>query len=136
MQILKGHTSPETAYVVEDYPYGFALRCKIRYWLETTKHGTRLVSQTTNPKRDGEVWNRPKASTYASIAGCMYLDRRGRVQWEQLTGYFSARESEQWLEIYREGLCPFSLSKAMNWIKYRKAHEARRDAARKEVGNV
>src|SRR5437762_10605235 len=34
MQILSGHISPETAYVVKDYPYGFRLRCQIRYWLE------------------------------------------------------------------------------------------------------
>jgi hypothetical protein len=34
MQILKGHISQETAYLVDDYPYGFRLRCKIRYWLE------------------------------------------------------------------------------------------------------
>jgi hypothetical protein len=33
-QILTDHTSPETAYLVEDYPYGFRLRCQIRYWLE------------------------------------------------------------------------------------------------------
>jgi hypothetical protein len=29
--ILPDHTTPETAYVVDDYPYGFTLRCKIRY---------------------------------------------------------------------------------------------------------
>ena len=35
MQILPGiHISPETAYVIDDYPYGFRLRCRIRYWLE------------------------------------------------------------------------------------------------------
>lgn len=37
MKVLSGHTSPETAYVVDDYPYGFRLRCKIRYWIETKK---------------------------------------------------------------------------------------------------
>src|SRR6516165_4444148 len=64
MQILSGHISPETAYVVEDYPYGLRLRCRIRYWLEhTPKRGFRFWSQTTNPKR-GNIWNKPKASTY------------------------------------------------------------------------
>jgi len=38
--------------LVEDYPYGFRLRCKIRFWLEyAPKRGFRFVSQTTNPKR-------------------------------------------------------------------------------------
>lgn len=81
MKILTGHTSPETAYTVADYPYGFRLRCKIRYWLEHKKsQGFRLVSQTTNPKREGEVWNKPKRSTYAPL-GVMFLDEQDHVQW-------------------------------------------------------
>lgn len=83
MKYLKGHVSPETAYVVDDYPYGFRLRCKIRYWLEYhPKKGFRLVSQTTNPKVAGEVWNKPKASTYARGIAVMLLDDdNGHVSW-------------------------------------------------------
>ncbi len=79
---LTGHTSPETAYVVNDYPYGFRLRCKIRYWLECSpKKGFRLCSQTTNPKVEGrEVWNAPKKSTY-SMLGVMGLNDEGHVTW-------------------------------------------------------
>lgn len=83
MKILEGYTSPETAYVVNDYPYGFRLRCKIRYWLETNKNGTRLVSQTTNPKVAAEVWNKPKASTYLTL-GVMGLNEDGHVTWDGL----------------------------------------------------
>ena len=79
MQVLSGHTSPETAYVVDDYPYGFRLRCKIRYWIETNKNGQRVVSQTTNPKKPGEVWNKPKASTYSKLR-VLFLDENGHVQ--------------------------------------------------------
>jgi hypothetical protein len=80
--ILRGHTSPETAYVVNDYPYGSRLRCKIRYWLEK-RHGRgyRLMSQTSNPKVAGEVWNKPKASNYRLGLCFMFLDERGHVQW-------------------------------------------------------
>jgi hypothetical protein len=83
---LTGHTSPETAYLVEDYPYGFRLRCKIRYWLEfKSGQGFRFVSQTTNPKRTGEFWNKPKASTY-SMLGMMVKnitpgDKFGHITW-------------------------------------------------------
>ena len=81
---LKGHTSPETAYIVEDYPYGLRLRCKIRYWLETKKgFGQRLVSQTTNPKRPGEVWNKSKAGTY-NVVAVMILDEQDHIQIETL----------------------------------------------------
>lgn len=31
VRLLLGHVSPQTAYLVEDYPYGRQLRCRIRY---------------------------------------------------------------------------------------------------------
>ena len=64
-EIIKGCVSEETAYVVDDYPYGFRLRTKIRYWIETTKNGDRFVSQTLNPKTG--FWNKPKKSTYDAV---------------------------------------------------------------------
>jgi hypothetical protein len=91
-QPLYGHRSQETAFVVNDYPYGFTLRCKIRYWIEyRPRFGFRFMSQTTNPKRPGEVWNKPKASTYAEHAACMYLDENGHVQWRGV-GVYSTHE--------------------------------------------
>jgi len=81
MKAIYGHTSEDTAYTVDDYPYGFRLRCKIRYWLEhNVTHGYRFVSQTTNPKK-GNKWNTPKKSTYCSIAASMYLDENNHVHW-------------------------------------------------------
>lgn len=81
-KVLKGHVSAETAYVVDDYPYGYTLRCKIRYWLEFhPKRGFRFVSQTTNPKAAVERWNKPKASTYNQTPAVMYLDAEGHVHW-------------------------------------------------------
>lgn len=81
MQLLTGHNSPETAYVVQDYPYGFKLRCKMRCWIETNGNkGQRYVTQTTNPKiTTREVWNKPKMSTYNDIK-VMFLDDAGHVQ--------------------------------------------------------
>jgi hypothetical protein len=85
--VLTGHVSPETAYTVADYPYGFRLRTSIRYWVETKKgQGQRFVSQTLNPKTG--KWNAPKASTYSSIVG-MFLDEQGHVQHKGLSGYSS-----------------------------------------------
>ena len=82
-RVLHGHVSPETAYVVDDYPYG-SLRCTIRYWLEQAtkgakQHEWRFVSQTTNPKKPGQVWNKPHPGTYSTLA-VMYLDSVGHVQ--------------------------------------------------------
>lgn len=74
---LIGHESEDTAYVVDDYPYGFRARTTIRYWIETAKnHDQRFVSQTKNPK-NGQ-WNKPKKGTYSSVI-VMGLDENNRV---------------------------------------------------------
>ena len=82
---LVGHDSEATAYVVADYPYGFRLRCAI-----TTKHGQRLVSQTSNPKRGG-IWNKPKKGVYHSLA-IMTLDGEGHVGIDCVQAYASGEE--------------------------------------------
>ena len=76
--ILSGHVSEDTAYVVADYPYGFRLRCQMRYWVEWTKNGARICQQTSNPKRAGLVWNKPKKSTYSDLH-VLYLNNNGHV---------------------------------------------------------
>jgi hypothetical protein len=92
-QPLYGHTSEATAYVVDDYPYGFRERTQIRYWLEhKPKKGWRFVSQTLNPKTGR--WNKPKASTYAEWGAAMYLDENGHVQW---TGVGPYTDEQQFL---------------------------------------
>lgn len=97
---LAGHTTPETAYVVSDYPYGFRLRCKIRYWLEYKAHkGFRLVSQTTNPKQSGEVWNKPKASTFIHGPAVMTLEENGHVTWTASSfNSMSSVEAQAWID--------------------------------------
>lgn len=93
------YTSFETAYQVVNYPYGFRLRCKIRYWIETKPgHGQRLVLCTTNPKKAGEIWNQPKAGTYSPIV-IMYLDHQKHLQTKSVGRYAS---EEQISEFERE----------------------------------
>jgi hypothetical protein len=103
IQILKGHVSSETSYIVEDYPYGFKLRCKIRYWIEyKDKKGFRFVSQTSNPRK-GNIWNAPKALTYDRLGGCMYIEK-GHVKYTGLDEYCSGKEAQEWLETYGDGV--------------------------------
>ena len=76
---LVGHISPETAFLIADYPYGRKLRCQRRVWIEhSPSHGFRFVAQTTNPKNGR--WNKPHKSTYSEIAMALYLDEQGHVQ--------------------------------------------------------
>jgi hypothetical protein len=132
-KILTGHVSPETAFVVADYPYGFRLRCQMRYWLDVSKHGVRMMTQTSNPKASGLVWNNPKASTYCRFAGAMYLDENGHVQWSGLTEYTDGAEASAWRDTYGEG-CP-EASRAMmdKWVAAKVVYDAMRAEKKSET---
>jgi hypothetical protein len=124
MKLLLNHTSPDTAYVVQDYPYGFTLRCKIRYWLEFSRgRGVRFASQTTNPKKAGDVWNKPKYSTYCDFGGAMYLDDQNHVQWTSLHQYKGVKETLDWQAAYGAANHPENVQKTQNWIKAKLVHD-------------
>lgn len=131
MEVLAGHVSPDTAYHVTDYPHGFRLRCQIRYWLEYKKgHGYRLMSQTSNPKRPGLVWNKPKGSTY-SMLGVMFLDAQAHVQWDCLNLYASDADIDTFLERYRPALeADPKAGTVLGYLKALNAAMAARRAAR------
>jgi len=69
MKIIYGHTSEETAKVIDNYPWGFKLKTQRRYWIETVaKKGDRFVFQTLDPRTN--KWCKPKKSTYSDV---MYM---------------------------------------------------------------
>jgi hypothetical protein len=123
MTILKNHISPDTAYLVNDYPYGFRLRCQIRYWLEYhNKYGIRFAYQTSNPKKDN-IWNKPKYSTYSLISGAMFLDDNNHVQFIGLTEYSDYKESLEFYNTYREGIPEKAIDKILLWLDTKKRYE-------------
>lgn len=124
IKVLSGHISPETAFVVDDYPYGFRLRCHIRYWLDYKPgKGVRLWSQTTNPKR-GDVWNKPKASTYQRLGGALYLDVQGHVTWGGVTEYDDAAKMQDFNDTLGAGL-PVAARKEFDTIlELKKSYDA------------
>lgn len=106
VKVINGATSPETAYVVKDYPFGFRLRCMQRHWIETRKgHGQRLVNQTTHKAFNGDytpsedaapppahLWNKPKAGVYSPMV-ILYIDEAdGYVKHDELSFYTSVAE--------------------------------------------
>jgi hypothetical protein len=124
MQILTGHVSPETAYVVNDYPYGFRLRCQKRYWLEyKRKLGFRLVSQTSNPKVAGLVWNKPKAGNYVKFGACMFLDAEGHVAWATLGEYSTGAEAKAWADKYGAGVPEVGQDLLRRWVASKLAYD-------------
>lgn len=118
--LMFGHTSEETAFVVDDYPYGFRLRTQIRYWVETTKNGDRFVSQTLNPKTGR--WNNPKKSTYIEV-GVMYLNDEDRVKFGGLTMWSKPEIIENFIEMTRGNLSDAQLRKVSLIIGMNKAME-------------
>ena len=99
MKQLIGHVSPETAKVVDDYPYSWKLRCQIRYWIESKpKFGQRFVSQTLNPKTD--KWNAPKAGTYSQVLVMVELDN-GHVENRGIGIYASEEELDAFEKEYQ-----------------------------------
>ena len=77
MDIMYGHDNFENAYEVDNYPWGFKLKTKRRYWIETKKgFGDRLVFATLNPKNG--KWCKPKAGTYQPVQ-VLALNQDGHV---------------------------------------------------------
>ncbi len=120
---------------MDDYPYGFRLRCKIRYWLEhKTGKGFRMVSQTSNPKRPGLIWNAPKKSTYCRFGGAMFLDDDGHVHWAGLTEYSDGAEARAWSDKYRAAVPEAGLAALDLWVAAKVAHDAARGADPLRIG--
>lgn len=127
MKILPGtHVSPETAYLVDDYPYGFKLRCQMRYWLEhKPKHGFRLMQQTSNPKKPG-TWNKPKAGTYARFGAALYLDDADHVHCAGLSEYSTGAGAKAWSDEYRAGVPAIGLDMLDRWVAAKLAYDGAR----------
>jgi hypothetical protein len=97
---LLGCTSQETAFVQPDYPYGRRLRCQRRVWVETNpKYGMRLMTQTSNPKRPGLVWNKPDNRTYCDIVA-LWVDAKGYIATDNLVnlGFYELKQLQEWGE--------------------------------------
>ena len=95
---LQGFDSETNAYLVKDYPYGFTLRCEIRYWIETKKgFGQRFCSQTLNPKTG--KWNTPKKGRYCTVIG-MGLDEKDYVTTAHLQPYSTKEEVDTFEKVF------------------------------------
>jgi len=62
---IYNHKNFDSAFEVDNYPWGFKLKTKVRYWIETTNRGDRFVKCTLNPKTN--KWCKEKKSTYNAV---------------------------------------------------------------------
>ena len=98
--IKEKHTNEENALIVDNYPYGFTLRTKIKYWVETTKRGDRFVSQTLNPKTN--KWNKPKLSTYKAVMVLIKKKENEHISYIGLYPTTDKEEITKFLEITKD----------------------------------
>ena len=104
VQVLAStHNSPESAFIIDDYPTGRTLRCFKRIWVETGTKGAgkglqRICYQTTvkyvnhnkenypsAPMQDAHLWNKVKAGVYGGIK-ILYVDAEsGHVECDGLS---------------------------------------------------
>lgn len=118
------YTSEDHAYLVDDYPYGFRLRCKIRYWVDySQRHGWRLVSQTTNPKREGTHWNKPKAGTYSELGMVIGLDHEDHVIHASVSKYDDVQTLEVFMSKFGAVISDGMRDQLATFIKAKKRFE-------------
>lgn len=96
--ITDRHDKEETALIIGNYPYGFKLKTKIRYWIESNKKGDRFVSQTLNPKTN--IWNKPKYSIYYAVI-VLIKDEKGYISYKGLYPTTNKTEIINFLEYIK-----------------------------------
>lgn len=124
---LYNHTSFETAYVVQDWPWGYKLRTEKRFWIESNKSGDRQVTQTLDPRTN--KWCAPKKSTYYPVKIFYTSDEKKIVtqgeEVEQLrTEIFDRYNNEEiksFYELHKENLNDFQKAQIKKWIGFNEA---------------
>ena len=137
----------ESAVVVDNYPWGFKLKTKRAYWVETNSKGDRFCYQTLNPKTN--KWCAVKTSTYGAAFVLTQDDSNGYVSYFGLSKCDNAKDVESWLSkvdyeqldtLQKKQLCRIkAFDKSMEGVKIsfvnstawsdeeRAAHKAKQD---------
>ena len=137
----------ESAVIVDNYPWGFKLKTKRAYWIETNNKGDRFCYQTLNPKNN--KWCAVKTSTYGAAFVLTQDESNGYVSYFGLSKCDAAKDVESWLTkvdyeqlntLQKKQLCKIkAFSKSMENVKIdfvnttawsdeqRAAHKAKQD---------
>ena len=106
----------ENSIEVENYPFGFK-KTKKRFWLETNKKGTRLVSCTLNPKTN--EWCKAKTSTYSEVGVLTSEIKEGKnfISWTGLSSYSSDKDIVEFTRAVDVQQLPTLSQKAICFLK-------------------
>ncbi len=145
VKVLVGHVDEETAYLIEDYPYGRRLRCQKLVWVETKpRHGQRVVYRTTNPKKHRDVpypaghplgdmygthfpLNKPKLGTYNDVV-VMYLDSDGYVQFSGIhTPWATSTAIAAFIEKFRPAMAHKYTAETLGYALLKRTERDRKE---------
>ena len=124
----------DNALMVENYPWGFRLKTKRKYWIESNKtQGDRLCICTLNPKTD--KWCAVKKSTYVAvnvlnIADNGYIETDGIHKYgttkDELDKFLSRVDYNQFNDLQKKQICKLrAINKVMEkvTVKFSKVSE-------------
>ena len=103
----------DNALMVENYPWGFRLKTKRKYWIESNKtQGDRLCFCTLNPKTN--KWCAVKKSTYNAVE-LLYIADNGHIKSdgiykygvneEEIKNFLSEVDYEQLNDLQKKQIC-------------------------------
>ena len=118
----------DNALMVENYPWGFKLKTKRKYWIESNKtQGDRLCFCTLNPKTD--KWCAVKKSTYNAvellyIADNGYIKSDGIYKYgvneEEIKNFLSEVDYEQLNDLQKKQIIKLqSMNKVMEKVTFK-----------------
>ena len=127
MNLIYNKDSFDNAFEVNNYPWGFRLKTKRRYWIETNKQGDRTCFQTLNPKTN--AWCAVKHSTYGAVK-LLCLDENNHVQTFGIHKYGTdKKEIEEFLskidydylnDLQKKQICKLkSINKVMEKVTFK-----------------
>ena len=118
----------DNALMVENYPWGFRLKTKRKYWIESNKtQGDRLCFCTLNPKTD--KWCAVKKSTYNAVE-LLYIADNGYIESdsiykygvneEEIKNFLSEVDYEQLNDLQKKQICKLrSINKVMEKVTFK-----------------
>ena len=119
----------DNALMVENYPWGFKLKTKRKYWIETNKtQGDRLCFCTLNPKTN--KWCAVKKSTYNAVNVLNIRDDNGYIETDgvhkygttkdELDKFLSRIDYEQLNDLQKKQICKLkSINKVMEKVTFK-----------------
>jgi len=101
----------DTAIEVNNYPWGFRLKTKVKYWIESNNKGDRLIKQTLNPKTN--EWCKPKKSTYseAMVMTSKQENDKTFISYEQISNFSNIKEVSLFENTHKNHLTDRQLKK-------------------------